>query len=182
MAIIRKTDPVGIDLVIDRLQEYLYSTLTVAALPVAWPNYESYHRVYVNDSKRGVIPEVYTSNGDYKEVFNTDDFTVTSFWIAGENREVIDQENIYEANISIVFQVDRLNLLFPSVSHRADEELHRQIQQVLKDNQWGYEVTNFITGIDNVYSEFSTDKVDWDDISFKHVVRFNLTVQYEYDC
>ena len=182
MAAIRKDNPKGVDYVIDLLQEYSYNAFTVAASPDPWTNYESYHRAYVNEKKDRDTPEVYIGNGEYKEVFNDDSFNVTSFWLVANERPLIDDSELYQADISIIFQVDKLDVMFPTINHRADEELHRQIHQVLKDNQWGFVISDFVTGIDDVYAGLSTDQVKWDDISHKHVVRFNFTVEFQFEC
>jgi hypothetical protein len=171
MAIIRKTNPVGIDKPIDRLQNYLYNSL-------AWANYESYHRAYTNEKNGIKIPEIYTSNGEYKNVFYNDNFDATSFFIIDENR---DTETVNRVDLSLIYQVD-LTKIKPAITHRADEEVLNEISFYLKRNSYGFDLTNVKTGISNVYSGLNLEMPKGDDISNRFVARFDLVTNYEITC
>tara|TARA_R110002124_G_scaffold283449_2_gene459505 strand:- start:25386 stop:25901 length:516 start_codon:yes stop_codon:yes gene_type:complete len=169
MAVIRKASPVGIDSNIDKLQDYLYNKL-------AWSNYESYHRAYKNQKDNTLIPEVYTSNGNYEEVYFNDNYSATSFFLVDDNRSVEDIS--LTTNVSIIFQV-KLDKLFPSVSHRADEEVVNQITKLINLNSKGFDLTGITQGIDNVYSGLNLDLPTNTDMSNFFVVKFDMNLQYE---
>lgn len=171
MALVRKISPVGIDVVIDKVQSYIYNNLVV--------EHQSYPRVYKNDTNNvGVIPEVYVNENEYSEVFFDDAYTVSSFWLVDDNTSYDEKAT---TTISVIFQV-LLDEAYPSITHRADEEFINDISNILYDNPYNYEITNIVRGIDNVYSEFNRDQVKWDDISNFFVVRFDLEVTYDYNC
>ena len=64
MAIVKKSDPIGIDAPLDEIQDAVYNHLTNNC---KWTKYESYHRAYKNQKDSSVIPEVYTRDKEYKE-------------------------------------------------------------------------------------------------------------------
>ena len=172
MALILKTIPRGVDIPINSLQNLLYTELDLLS-------YESYPRVYKNPDVNGLtMPESYVGNKDYKEVFFDDKFSLTSFWLADDNRSVSE---FTTTTISVVFQV-LLDELYPTIPHRADEEFIRDIYNILYNSPRDYDLTNVITGIDNVYSEFDTSQVTWDDMSNFFVCRFDLEAVYDYNC
>jgi len=172
MALVSKTDPKGIDISIGKLQNLLFTELDLLS-------YESYPRVYKNpDINVLTIPETYIATKDYKEVLFDDKFSLSSFWLVDDNRSI---DEFATTTISVVFQV-LLDELYPTVPHRADEEFIRDIYNILYNNPYDYDLTNVVTGIDNVYSEFDTSQVTWDDMSNFFVCRFDLEVVYDYNC
>lgn len=178
MSLVRKINPKGVDKVIDKVQVKLYNYLT----GLGWSDYESYPRTYKNTRGSNTIPEVYLDSNEYKEVLMDDKFTVTSFFLVDDNRTI--DEQLITQGISIIFQAN-LTELYPSITHRADEEMHMAIYEKLKYFFGANAVVNeIITGVDNVYSDLNIsgklkDKVKLDDISQLHVVKFNLTVGYQ---
>lgn len=173
MSVIRKTTPVGRDILIDHLQLWLYNQLSLT-------NYDSYHRVYKNDTEKGIIPEKYNNNGDYHEVLFNDDYNATSFFITED--EVDNNNGAFSSDVSIIFQVN-LSKVYPSITHRADEEFINDVSLLLKRERFGFEFVNIQTGIDNVYREFNKTDIKWDNIGEFFVVRFNLKLgNYSYSC
>ena len=64
MALIRKTNPRGIDVAIDKLQNYLFIELDNA-------DYQSYPRAYKNTKNNGgVIPENYISENEFQNTYD----------------------------------------------------------------------------------------------------------------
>lgn len=169
--LIRKTEPVGVDKIIDLLQVHLY-VLNLT-------KWESYPRAYKNPKrfdKQGFIPEVYLPNGDYKEVFYDDSFNLSTFWVVGENREVgNDRANV---PISLIVQAN-LKELFPLISHRADEELNNLLWDRLRLFTLGAKIETIETSIENVYREFSRTQLTFDDMNEFYVVRFNFIATFE---
>lgn len=178
MSLVKKTLPVGIDIVIDGLQEELYTGLTAKG----WTDYESYPRTYKNETKEGLIPETYTDKGEYKEVYFDDKFNATSFWIA-EDVKTQDNDPRFKVNIKVIFQV-KLNKLYPTITHRADEEMHKDISSILGNS---YVVdrynTKITTGIKKIYNdEGLISTKGFEDMSNYHVVKFDIGVDYAFAC
>jgi len=169
---IRKTNPLGIDVIIDKMQVYFDKKLLLT-----FPDWENNHRAYKNPLKNGLIPEVYTANGEYREVFFNDNFVMTSFFLVGDERSYRD--GLSTVKISLIVQTN-LSLALQDISHRADEELISTFSDVIKQSIWAKNFANTITGIDNVYSEFDKSKIKYDDMSNFHVVRFDF-VDVSYD-
>lgn len=176
--LVRKTNPVGIDLVIDKLQVFLYQ------LAISTNNtWECYPRAYKNPKRfdeRGFIPEVFNdSNNDYKEVFFDDYFDVSTFFVVGDNREISNGKAI--APLALIIQC-KPNDLFPSVSHRADEEVINLFWNKLKSFSLGAKCESIETSINAVYREFSINEVKFDDMNNSFVARINMTATFESQC
>lgn len=184
MALIQKAGPVGIDFEIDKLQSVLYNYLTGAN--IGWTNYESYPRAEINPKADGDIPEYYTGSGEYIEVLMNDAFTVTSFFLVGNTKVYNSGEGRLEANVSLIFQAD-ISKLFPTVPHRADEEMHRDVFGGLDITAQKNKLTGLITGLSDVYSDLSIpsdylDKsVKLHDMSNFHIFKMDFgAIQYNY--
>ena len=177
MSLIVKTSPKGLDIVIDRIQNTLFTELT----SLGWTDYQSYPRVYKNPKDGSLIPEFYDGVSEYKEVFYDDQFKASSFFVTEDTRTLDRVTRQYEQTVSVIFQVN-LKELFPSITHRADEEMHRQVWLSAEKIPQGYLIDNIVTGIANVYSGFNTENVKFDDMSDCHVVRFDFNIAYEFEC
>jgi hypothetical protein len=172
MALIRKTNPRGIDVAIDKLQNYLFIELDNA-------DYQSYPRAYKNTKNNGgVIPENYISENEYQEVFMDDNYSLSSFWLVDDNTTI---DEFATTTVSVIFQV-LLDEVYPTITHRADEEFINEVYNILYNNPYKHELNGVVRGLENVYAEFDTSQVTWDDISEYYVVRFDLEVTYDYLC
>ena len=178
MSVVSKINPVGIDKPIDIIQNALFNGLVTNG---SFVDYTVYPRVYVNESKNGIKPENYTSKNEYKDVFVDDGHALSSFVIVDPSRDSTTTTN-FTPNISIIFQA-RLDKLITGITHRPDEEFNNQVAVILnKLRSRGITLGGIVTGLENVYAEFDTTSVKWDDMNPFYVVRFNLTVSNSYDC
>ena len=75
-----------------------------------------------------------------------------------------------------------LDEVYPTITHRADEEFINEVYNILYNNPYKHELNGVVRGLENVYAEFDTSQVTWDDISEYYVVRFDLEVTYDYLC
>ena len=178
MALVTKTDPTGIDKAIDRIQKALYTGLVTNG---TWTIYESYNRSYQQESSKGIQAEAFTSVNDYKDVFFDDKKNASSFFVVDNDRPVSDGTE-YTTEIGIIFQVKLNRLIDSTITHRTDEEVHHQVANILEDVGFGYENLGLQTSIDLVYAEFDTEQLTYDDMQPFHVFRFNMNVNYTYDC
>jgi hypothetical protein len=165
-------EPKGIDFPIQDLQTLFQSSLftSVPALDKKF-----YPRVFSN-VKNGVnIPEDFEDG----EVLFDDSLTVTSWFDVMGSPDEYDASNFFQS-IGIVFVVN-LEKLFPGLSHRAVEEAHLAVQQILKRRPMMFQAENLITGIE-AYGEFNTNKLKFPDMHPWHVFRFEGNVTYELTC
>lgn len=173
-----KTIPQGIDVVINDIQKAVASSLS-------WNGYNAYLRVYKNETENGLIPEFYkditqAKVGDYEEVYLNDNLNASSFFYTSDNIQSSEDGRMFQTSLSMVFQVD-LAAVTNIQDSRNDEEVHGQVIRAINSSING-KVNSLITGIKNVYSEFDTSKVKWDDMQPFHVFRVDIDVNYEYSC
>lgn len=174
--IVAKTNPVGIDILVNDLQSHLENKL-------AFSNWENNHRAYINpkiNGQTGFIAEVYTSNGEYRECFYNDYFNATSFFISSDNAQ-FEQGNRITQELSWILQCD-LKKLLPNVPHRADEEIRNMVINAFKSWIAIFEINSVVTGVENVYSEFNTEKLTTHNMSNLYVLRVNLQVKFDSTC
>lgn len=175
MALIQKTNPVGVDVPIDGFQSYLYGALGLS-------DFEMYPRVYHTPHGSQSIPEHYEGDNEYDRVMYDDTHDMSSFFITTTDRE-IDSKGLATTEIALIIQAD-LPVLYPSILHRADEELTNAIHQnsntyTLK--AW-FKLERVIHTIDKVYREFDKSQIRQTDISNRFVARFEYKVRYAADC
>jgi hypothetical protein len=171
MAIIRKINPVGVDDPIDKLQVALFNGLTWSG---SVSGYESYHRGYKNESNDGRLPEVFTSNNDYKEVFMDNKFSATSFFLV-DDRETVGQK--VKSEVNIIFQLN-LKELYRNITHRADEEARKDVYDVLYSRPDIGKITSIVKGIRNVYEDLRITQVNFDDMQPLHVFKLTMDVHH----
>lgn len=173
-----KNNAVGIDEVINNVNKDIYTSLTELA---GWTNYEAYHRANKNYTREGIIPEIYVQHsgdtGEYLETLFEDRYNATSFFTVEDNSDISE---LGTYNVSLFMQLD-LRRLYPNLLHRADEEAHNDVIVALRDHA-DVKITNIIKRIDNVYSEFRTDNLNYDDLSERHVFRVDFTIDAIYCC
>lgn len=179
MATVRKTNPVGIDAVIDNLQLSIHKLVDSGK----WSSMTVYPRAYKNESEAGIKPEIFTgtSGVDYEEVLYNDKLAASCFFITDDNMNVINENQRGRGRISVILQVD-LNQIKPNITHRPDEEARYDAVIALSRNRYNWNVTNVITGIANVYREFDRRKIKYTDMNKRHVFRVEMEGTYSYDC
>lgn len=181
--LITKTNPVGIDIAIQNLQTYLHKQLVTK-----WgltghddPAYECYGRCYRNKKDSGYIAEVFTGGLggiDYKEVYWDDKLKAISFFGTGA-KTTFDLKN--KTDVHLVFFVN-LQKLKPLVSHRADEEVRNEIQQLFGNTLEGFSYESIELWLDNVLKEYPGSRRDNRlvavDMQPVHCFRINFTLLY----
>lgn len=174
MALIQKTNPVGLDNEVQRFQTWIYNEL----IALGWTNYESYPLVYKTESENGIRPELNIDWKDYSEVLYSDKFNATSFFIQDDTT---DYNKTNTVNISIIFQAD-VKELYSNVPHYADNEMQEEITDIIRRNDYGFTLNTIQRGIGNVYSEFDKEGIKYSDIAPRHTLRYNFTVTYGSSC
>ena len=182
MGIVIKNNPIGVDKVITKLQEYMYTEL----INNGWTNYECYHRAYRNIKTVGsgnYVPETYTASsvntGQYEEVLLNDRNNSTSFFTVGNN--TTSNNGLFTTDISVIFQINTENL-YSNVTHRADEEAKNDVVVSIKESGFGKYITSIVTQVEDVYNEFDYTNLETDDMHPYFVFRVNMTVPVDYKC
>jgi len=176
MALIQKVNPVGLDVKIDSFQSYLFTTL-------GFSDWQSYPRIYsipsgANSEFSGLIPAHFESGVDYKEVYSDDEYDLSTFFYSDTG--VTFENWIGKAKVSLICQV-RLDELFPSIDHRADEEFNTLVVNA-SNNYSGYETFNLVNikkTIREVYREFVTGNIELTNMQPYYTVRFEYDVYYD---
>lgn len=178
--LIQKTNPVGIDVLIKRFQTVLHSRLIETwGLVADDPLYRCYGRCYRNQAEDGYIAENYEGENQYKEVYWDDGLKVISFFGMAVRSD--NETGQYVTNVHLVFFLN-LAKLKPSITHRADEEVHQDVANAIGKNLHGFQVQSIETGIENILREYPgsrrDDRLKFVDMHPVHCFRINLSVNY----
>lgn len=187
MSNITKIAPVGVDIQIQNLQTFLFGKLC-GTWNIDATQWNSYGRAYRNQTADGYTPEAYIggTNGstDYKEVMFDDSVSVTSFFYL---HEVTKRSGVAQvAPVSVIFTVN-VPKLKPMIAHRADEEIRVDVEKLLTTSKFGFELTGWQLGIDNVFREFSgwkkTIGIKFRDQHPLHCFRIDMNLLYtQFNC
>ena len=172
---VQKTNPIGIDKTVDFLQTKLNANPILSAV-----DFDNLPRVYKNPKANGngFVPELYRGNGEYSESLMNDNVVITSFFIIPDQRDYVEEIN---SELSLIVQCSDLTKVYPSIDHRADEELIHTVLNVLQPLKV-IDVTSIVTSIDAVYQEFDRELLKFDDMSTFFVFRINMNTHYEIQC
>ena len=184
--LVLKNKPVGIDTVINEINNKVFNTLNWKSTDIDNPIiYNAYHRALKNPRNNSVIPEAYildiaNRKGEYKEVFYDDRLDASSFFYVEDTINAVDNGRIFNTTLSMVFQVD-LSKVADSISHRGDTEIQRVVVNAINKSIYG-NVSSVITGIPNVYSEFDQSQITFTDMQPFHCFRVDIDVNFSFDC
>lgn len=180
--IMTKLKPVGIDLPIQALQNFLYVQLQ-KKWNMAASDYKCYGRAYRNQTPDGYTPEVFLGNGttiEYADTLVDDTCKVNSFFSVGESQKYLPAHGMI-ANVALIFNVTNISLIKPGYAYRADEEVRLDVEMLVKTPRFGFQFDSVETGIDNVFKEFSgwnkKKGIQYMDMHPYHFFRINLVTQ-----
>jgi hypothetical protein len=162
-----KTNPIGIDAKIQRLQTSLFSQLNTL-----WSTeLDAYGRCYVVEENGERTVNFYKNPKEYQiiSVAERNKF----FFIHRSIAKKVDTLN-YETNIELIFIVDVAKLK-PQIMHRADVEVQADVELLLNqfDNIF---VESLEVGYENVLRGIKY--IQANDMQPYHVFKFNLNVRY----
>lgn len=162
----------NLDTIIQELQTVLYD-----ALLVKWntTKLDAYGRVYKNERKDKVIPEVYNATSrNYKEVMYNGQSCF--FFVDDDNHTIEDQDHEFTTDVKIVFMLNLDDL--KTATERADADVKRDVTKLLRDNDYHFRMKEYIKGIDNVLREFDTMNIKQNDMHPLHVFAINTSWSY----
>jgi hypothetical protein len=181
-----KTSPVGIDIPVQRFQQFLYPVLKKAWGIQNDADYDSHGRAYRNQTEDGYIPEVFVGVGndpnqpDHKDVFLDDCKKAISFFSIGE----ITRYNAGNtaAPVSLVYLVN-VPMLKPTITYRGDEEIRNDVEKLCLTPRCGFRLTEIVIGIDQVFKEYSgwrkTKGMKFRDMHPNHCFRLNFSLLFD---
>jgi hypothetical protein len=173
----QQLSPVGMDVHIQKLQAVLHTKL-LAKWELNSDDYLCYDRCYRNKKDNGYIAEVFTGNGDYREVFWNDAVSVVSFFGISDR---VNHNMVNEAAIHLVFFVN-LKKLKPDNANRPDEEVRKDVTDILGSSIHGFTWQSVDFWMENVLKEYTgskrSDRLKVVDMHPVHCFRINLLLRY----
>lgn len=158
----------GIDYEIEKVKQMLLRNLK-------WTEVDFHGRVYKNPSKNanGLVPEVYTSAQEYKEVL-TDDLRNGLVFFSDSDKHVLKGFEM-EADVSIIFILN-LSKLKGDLTRRDIDLQHEVLEVILK--QKIFEFSELTTGL-GALKEFDTSKIQLNNMQPWHI--FSITGKIKYN-
>lgn len=184
--LIQKTNPAGVDVSLQKFQAFIHSRL-LAAWEIETENtsvYECYGRASRNKTSDGYIAEVFKQANSYKEVYLNKALHASSFF--GLGARVNNENGTCTTDVHLVFFTD-LEKLKPSIAHRADEEVRKDVLNACTDGLYGFTLESVETGVENALREYPGSRRDerlvYADMHPYHCFRLNFSLTYDInDC
>jgi hypothetical protein len=171
--LVTKTNPVGIDYGIQTLQTDLHDAL-LTKWGISSSEYKAYGRCYRKPTDTGYIVANYDSGAEYTGLFDDTLKAISFFGQSPITR--LDQKESTE--VHLVFFVN-LVALKPSITHRADEEVRKDVISLIGPASYGFAYTGFDITIESVLREYRASWHKLMDMHPFHCFRINLKVQYD---
>lgn len=166
-----KTNPIGLDAKIQRLQTSLFSQLNTLWGLTSPNELDAYGRCYVIEQDGERTARFFKTPNEYQivSVAERNKF----FFLNRTASKKIDTIR-YETTLELIFLLDVVKLK-PNVTHRADIEVQADVELILNqfDNVW---VDSIETGFENVLRGMNYDQES--DMQPYHGFRYNLKVIY----
>lgn len=177
--LIQKTNPVGIDKIIQLFQAYIHSSLTAK-----WnitDAYQCYARASRNQTDDGYIAEVLQAGtNSYAAVVFNSRHAAQSFFGTSTRSENVN--GMFQTDVHLVFFVNLENLK-PSITHRADEEVRKDVINACSSGLFGFELQEVETGLENVLREYPGSRrnegLKFIDMQPIHCFRLNFSITYD---
>jgi hypothetical protein len=182
----QKASPVGIDIPVQRFQNWLYPQLKTIWGIDNDTDYDCHGRAYKNQTADGYIPEVFIGTDedptklDYKEVFLDDCKSALSFFATGDVTRYSEGDTTIP--IALVFLVN-VDALKDQLAYRGDEEIRNDVERLCQIDRFGFQLMEIITGIDQVFKEYSgwrkKEGMKFRDMHPYHCFRLNFSTLYD---
>lgn len=178
--LVSKISPVGIDYRLQQLQTELHDRL-LPKWNIGDGEYKSYGRCYKKPSDNGYLAVNHEGGGEYSEVRWDDNTGLKAMSFFGQSPRV--GFNQWEkTEVHLVYFVN-LSTLKPTIEHRADEEVRKDVISLFAPALYGFEYNGFEIYLENVLREYPGSRRDKRlsivDMHPYHCFRINLKVQYD---
>ena len=179
------TSAEGLSLAIQSIQKELYE-----ALPKFWSgDIEGFGKVYKNvqnssdnvpdyyKTSKIFVPEVYNSlKSNYEDVFY-DNSKSCVFCFLIDDKDTTDDRVLFTSKVKVVFMVD-LSKIYPTYKERQDGKAQKDVVEILREINGDYEINEVQRGIDNIFNEYTTSKIKFNDIQPLHAFSINIDLNY----
>jgi hypothetical protein len=147
MSNLTKDTTVGLDSVIDTIQKKVYELSDKWSVELT-----GYPRCYILQREKNVkVIEAYLGNGEYSgSLIHAEGNKF--FFLSGDAIEAVS-EQYFRTTIELYFMLN-LNEVYPSILHRADEEVRVDVVNVLRTIS-GVSIVKIETNSDKVFSRFN---------------------------
>ena len=181
--------PVGLDNAIQGIQEDIYEQL-----PNYWNNtpfpivgYGRVQRTPLNEGKeqpeyytqsKTFLPEWYDASiKNYRDVFwDTKNGAQFCFLIDEEDKAL--DEQTFLSKVTIVFWVN-LERIYPIKEEQTVSRAHRDVMEVLRNyNFRRYQINNIERGVDNIFRQYLTKNMRYNDMHPLHCFAVNVDLTY----
>jgi len=162
---------IGVDYKIDILKTAFNADLFTG---IAGNTYTAYGRAYVNERDGQSIPEIQTaSTTEYVDILIDTKVDGLSFMVVDDTIDMLSQLDCV-ASVDVYFAVN-LDILYPTVTERATEYLHRDVALLLNDSE--FDIEKIVTGRE-AFKAFDLIK-EGDNLEPFYLVKFETTVEYQ---
>lgn len=184
--IVVTNNPTSVDFWIKKVQPMLESSLFKkwGATPTTFlpgdASYIFYPRVHRNPlpAPGGFVAELYTGNGNYKEVYWDDKLAGLS-WFGLGPKTVHDVQQVADVHL-VTFA--NLKKLYPGALHRADMEIRGHFEEFFQGTPFGFTLLSTEIWLQNVLREYPgsrrDDRLIKADMGEVHAFRLNLQLRY----
>lgn len=164
-----QTNPVGIDVSIQNIQNFIDSK-------IGWKNFDVFGRIYRINEK----PHAFIKNNEYRELFTDDRKNASVYFIVDEKHNTKDGIS-FEVGVKIVFLVN-LKLISGQSDTRPDSLVQKQAIDVVRKVKMFHFNDGLETGIANVFKGFKIDGLENIDMNPFHVFSLNGQIVYNEKC
>ncbi len=166
----------GIDIPIARLVSLFDNGLWITL------SNKSYNSICHRNMRNGnIIPEMYVENGEYEEIIFDDRLDALCFFDLTGNEVVVDGD-LVEQDVNLIFAVN-LESIYPLIdTYRAEAEVHRDVQNIIKLDGLTNVTINSVTPRLNAYGDLYTDNLKEFDMHPYHTFAVNLTIKFYNYC
>jgi hypothetical protein len=166
-----KTNPIGLDALISKIQSKLYTDLNEL-----WSTeLEAFERCYIIQDKEGKKNvQRFVKKNEYQTISVAEK---NKFFFLHKAKSTKEDALYYTSEMEVIFILDLFNLK-SEIEHRADFEVQSDVESILTqfDNVW---IISLESGFDKALSGISY--VQENDMQPYHVFKFNLGVRYKLD-
>lgn len=160
-----KTNPVGLDQEIGKIQKILYDKLSNI-----WSgDFDGYPRCYIVRRDKLNTIEYYQGNKEYGNLVNTDK---SKFFFVAESDRTTENKVHFSQRVELYFILD-LKACYPDVLHRCDEEVRQDVLDILSKH-CSCDIDSLVVGLKNVFSSVSYKETF--DTQPKHCFRIDLII------
>lgn len=168
MTIHSKTNPIGLDLQLFRIQKRIES--------IGWNNIDIYGKLHINERNKGIkIIEAHVGSGEYKDVFVDDTKNAVFGFIVSDTR---DKLSMIKCNVKLICSC-RVDKIY-NTTETMDEEAISDVLKVISEYILLVNQNNIKTGLSSVFEGISIDKFKFRNVYpwFNFSISFILTYKY----